>query len=265
MSKQELKALAEETLSVVEKGSYEVWKNKVKLNNVEKGRLYLSDELELLDITTCKAYTETTIQVVNEGTIDAIYRLQGNRVGVLNFASARHPGGGFLKGALAQEECLAYSSNLYDTLKDNEFYSLHSNMESKMYSDNMIVGNVEFFRNAVYNFVLTPRTVKVVTSAAVNMGQVKLKGEDVEVAKEVMKNRMRKVLKLFAKEGCETIVLGAFGCGVFANNPVDVATNWVDLLQNEGYHKYFKSIVFSIYDKPNVEGNFAVFKKIIQS
>lgn len=265
MSKVDLREIAKETVEIVRQGHYNLGNQIVQLNNVEKGRLYTSVDLDSIDISRNKEFNNTTLEVINEGTVDAVFRLDMGNIGVLNFASAYHPGGGFLQGAKAQEECLAFCSNLYETLKDNEFYEIHSKIKSKMYSDSMIVGNVEFFRDSNLNFVSKPKTVKVVTSAAVNMGQVILKGEDTEVAKQVMKNRMRKVLKLFIKEDCETVVLGAFGCGVFANNPEDVATNWVDLLLHEGYYKYFKHIVFSIYDKPNVEGNFAVFKRIIGS
>ena len=51
--------------------------------------------------------------------MDAVTRAlaeAGHNVAALNFASAKNPGGGFRKGAQAQEECLARCSALYSSL-----------------------------------------------------------------------------------------------------------------------------------------------------
>ena len=70
---------------------------------------------------------QTQIEVVNETTLVAARRLveAGRRTVALNFASAKHPGGGFLSGARAQEESLARSSGLYACLVDNSMYEFH--------------------------------------------------------------------------------------------------------------------------------------------
>src|SRR5262245_47594564 len=61
-------------------------------------------------------------EVVNKSTLAAALRLveEGLRPAALNFASAKHPGGGFLGGARAQEESLARSSGLYACLRGND-------------------------------------------------------------------------------------------------------------------------------------------------
>jgi len=48
---------------------------------------------------------------------------QGHRCAALVFGSAKNPGGGFLKGALAQEESIAAASALYWCTHDAELYA----------------------------------------------------------------------------------------------------------------------------------------------
>ena len=121
--------------------------------------------------------------VENISTVDAIRKLaeEGkSNIGVLNFASAKNPGGGFLNGAMAQEESLAASSTLYKTLTAHEEYYRSNRLQTSMiYTDYAIYSpDVVFFRNG--RFRLVPSVVKasVLTLPAVNMGQVLLKGED---------------------------------------------------------------------------------------
>ena len=62
------------------------------------------------------------------------------------------------------------------------------------------------------------------------MGQVVLKGEDVREAEQAMRHRMKLALALFAHQGDRNLMLGAYGCGVFRNDPVRIAGWWKDCL-----------------------------------
>ncbi|MFD0715753.1 TIGR02452 family protein [Paenibacillus sp. GCM10027626] len=185
------------------------------------------------------------------------------QVGVLNFASAKNPGGGFLRGTMAQEESLAASSGLYGTLiRHEEYYQANRMFKSMMYTDHAIYSpDVVFFRDERFELIEQPVTASVLTLPAVNYGEVLKKGEDAVRACQVMKERMRLALAIFAQRGDKNLILGAYGCGVFRNDPIKVAAWWQELLAEEGYGAYFDRIVFAVLDGSKTQSCIVAFEK----
>ncbi len=193
----------------------------------------------------------TTFEVFNDTSLRAAQRLveQGLQVGVLNFASAKNPGGGFLSGARAQEESLARSSGLYTCLKDKKMYAHHRSMRSCLYSDYVIVSSgVPVFRNDAGDLLPEPYLCTFLTSPAVNAGVVRKRKEakwpEIEA---VMRERIKKVLSLAAHYRCEALVLGAWGCGVFQNPSEMIAGLFSELLLGD-FVGVFKHITFAVLD-----------------
>ena len=191
-------------------------------------------------------------RVKNISTVEAIRILAAegkNDIGVLNFASAKNPGGGFLNGAKAQEESLAVSGTLYPTLiAHEEYYRENRAHRSMMYLDYGIYSpEVVFFRDETFRLTDTPVAASVLTLPAVNMGQVIQKGESVEEAKQVMRRRMKLALAIFAEQKAKHLVLGAYGCGVFQNDPKEIAGWWNELLE-EGMGQHFASVFHAVLD-----------------
>ena len=194
------KAVAKETLRIMEQGYYEIegkkfdvcldMESSIKrsfLLTPEQGEMLLKKYSELENTTSknCKSYVE------NISTVDAIRKLaeEGkDTIGVLNFASAKNPGGGFLNGAMAQEESLAASSTLYKTLTAHEEYYRNNRLETSMiYTNHAIYSpDVVFFRDGRFRLIQPAVKASVLTLPAVNMGQVLLKGEDATQAKQAM-------------------------------------------------------------------------------
>lgn len=267
------KAVARETLQIMDQGYYEYEGQKVSIQSdmdasVDKSRLITPDEgatlLERYGGGTCTKTLE--VRVENLSTVDAIRKLaqEGREnIGVLNFASAKNPGGGFINGAMAQEESLAASSILYRTLTAHEAYYRNNRAQtSMMYTDHAIYSpDVAFFRDGRFRLVEKPVRASVLTLPAVNMGQVLLKGEDPAEAERVMRRRMALALAVFACQGARHLVLGAYGCGVFRNDPCLIAAWWKELLA-ESVGDYFDSVFHAVLDRSKTESCIQAFEII---
>jgi uncharacterized protein (TIGR02452 family) len=196
-------------------------------------------------IAACRVLNQSTVQTIME------MNHEGKSPAVLNFASAKRPGGAFLIGGMAQEESLATSSGLYNTLLCHPaYYDANRVCGTAIYTDYAIYApDVVFFRDGQFSLLDTPVTAYVLTLPAVNMGQVRMSGEDIQKAKMAMKNRMRLCLAIFAKQKNDSLILGAYGCGVFRNDSAEVAEWWKVLLEAEGYGRFFDEICFAVLDK----------------
>lgn len=201
----------------------------------------------------------TQIEVTQESTIECIRRLvqEGFNTCALNFANGFHPGGGYLKGARAQEESCCRCSALFATLDQKKcrsgFYSLHENRYEA--TDTLIFSpDVPIFRD--HSEELAPLiTASFITSAAIDYRYFQGNGD------EIMLSRIRKIIQLAAFKEQRALVLGAFGCGVFLNNPNEIAEDFRQVLFEEGYISFFDKIVFAIYCN-HVTENYSIFASV---
>ena len=75
------------------------------------------------------------------------------------------------------------------------------------------------------------------------------RGEDLPAARAAMGERMERALRLFGAMEDRVLVLGAYGCGVFRNDPEDVARRWQELLNTPDYAGRFRQVVFAVLDR----------------
>ena len=250
--------MAQETLAIIENGYYEIEGIQQisiarSLEDCQKNsRLFLPEE----DLYPPVQQFETEIHVVNLPTLDVAYSLylSGFHPLALNFASAKTPGGGFLRGTIAQEESLAYASGLYLSLKDSPFYTLHRSLnESPLYSHRTIYSpKVPVFRDSFGLLLPSPWQTSFLTCAAPNRGALLDQGDTelLALVPRTMHERIDRVLSIAAHLHYDTLVLGAFGCGIFRNSPEEVAHIFKSALSTR-FHGVFARCIFAIFDRPN--------------
>ena len=267
--------ISEETLKIIETGFYKIEEKKVYLtelveSSIKDTKLIKPEEHQQIK-PSFPYYEVPTIEVVNETTLQGAKRLNDTekfkRIGVLNFASAKNAGGGFLGGSQAQEESLARNSALYVTLeKTPEYYDYHRKINrSLLYSDHMIYSaNCPVFRLDDGTLLSEPYLIDFITSPAPNRGAIlHNEPQSVEKIDALFSRRIEYMLRLAVDKGCDALVLGAWGCGVFRNPPQKVASLFAEkLLDNGEFSHAFKYISFSIPENPKGDKNTLDFKKI---
>ena len=203
----------------------------------------------------------------------------GAKIAVMNFANAFHAGGGVTKGSGAQEECLCRTSTLYPllyrrTLRDT-FYKHHHDLNTSKASDSLVYTEGVIICKTDEDLPKRmPKedwvTVDVITIAApdlrdksnihaplVNGGTYM---NDAELFGYHVKRAMH-MLTCAAAKGADILVLGAFGCGAFQNNPEVVARAYKTVLRE--FPKVFKQIEFAIYRPASGSRNYDVFSKVL--
>jgi uncharacterized protein (TIGR02452 family) len=191
----------------------------------------------------------------NETAFAALARLAGSggHLACLNFASAKNPGGGFLGGAEAQEESLARSSALYlCLLAAPAYYEQNRHCRTTLYLDLAIWSpRVPFIRDERGGLLEEPFTASVITSPAPNAGAIaRNEPERIGDIEAALHRRTDLVLRIAAEHGVRRLVLGAWGCGVFQNDPWIVARTFAEALTGNGpFANVFPEVVFAIYDR----------------
>jgi uncharacterized protein (TIGR02452 family) len=262
---------ARQTVAICEAGFY---------NSPSGNRVSIADELTAAKAGTVlyssekppvsqesKAKRATRFEARNETTFQALSRLavSGGHVACLNFASAKNPGGGFLNGSLAQEEALACASGLYPCLLEaREYYERNRANRSALYLDLAIFSpGVPFFRNDAGTLLEKTVLASVITSPAPNAGAIaQNEPANLRHVETCLKRRAEQVLAIASAHGVNRLVLGAWGCGVFRNDPCTVARIFAELLKPPGkFAGAFDEVVFAVLDRSEQQVTYQAFQR----
>lgn len=256
-----LQETAAETISIVAQGGYRAasgaWVDiaEALAAAVAGTRLHLPAE-PLPDPGT--ANPAPLVEVTTESTLAAARRL-GDGTAALVFASARNPGGGFRTGARAQEEDIARCSALHACLDTvPAFYAQHRADPDPRYSDRIIYSpGVPVFRDDTGRLLDRPHHPALITAAAPNLRAVLENQPDLAgTIPAVLAGRTVRVLRVAAIHGHRQLILGAWGCGVFGNDPHVVARAFAVALRQVDR---FDHVVFAVLDRAPATPTYRAF------
>ena len=250
--------------------------------SIEGSKVYVEDDYPAFDKNK---FEQTAVSVNGDRSFQAARRHfeldPSARIGVLNFASAVNPGGGVLKGSRAQEECLCRCSTLYAVISNEKFvapfYSYHRKRHDIRYTDRCIYSpDIVVIKSDINRPERLPSEqwlkVDVLTCAAPKLrerpnnkfdpGDEKpIKVSDAELF-DIHVKRGEHILTIAAHHGIDILLLGAFGCGAFRNNPLVVADAYKKILSD--FNGAFKEIVFAVYCPTNQnDNNYLAFERVI--
>jgi uncharacterized protein (TIGR02452 family) len=264
----DLRQLARETLSILDQGRYVAPSGRTVTLDlarcVEGTRLWTPDALALLVAAQEAAGgggSPPRLEVTGETTAAAARRLAAEGpVLLLNFASAVSVGGGFLRGARAQEEDLCRGSALWVCLEpQRDYYGANRTAGTDLYTDHMIVSpDVPFFRDDARELLEAPWTASVVTAPA--PCAIELDPAERAQLPAVFARRVACLLALAAALGHRRLVLGAWGCGAFENDPALVADAFARRLEQLGGAAGFEQVVFAVWDRSPEQRNLGAFR-----
>jgi uncharacterized protein (TIGR02452 family) len=272
MKRSQHKYWAQETVAICEAGCYVSAKGRPvtlgeQIARAKAGtKLYAADNAPPLAATLGE--TKTRMEVANETAFAALQRHSTGHglIGCLNFASARNAGGGFLNGAQAQEEALCRASALYPCLlMAPDYYDRNRANRSAIYLDLVIYSpQVPFFRSDSGILIDEPILASVITAPAPNAGAVaQNEPHNLRLVEPALRQRAEQVLRIARAHQIETLVLGAWGCGVFRNDPALVAKVFADLLFTpQRFANVFSKVVFAVYDRSETQSTYEAFREV---
>lgn len=203
-----------------------------------------------------------TISMEETDSVSSILKhKEDGKVAVLNFASFKNPGGGFLNGSRAQEEGLCHESNLYNILLnfDSTFYSYNRRFINR----GLYLHRALYSPNVIFERGSETAKCDVITCAAPNYSVAKEHVSRQE-NNNALRERARMVLNIAKKNKVNTLILGAWGCGVFRQDPEEVAKIFYEeihaVLGDTNMH-----VIFAVIPPlPGQTDNMTPFQRIVQ-
>jgi uncharacterized protein (TIGR02452 family) len=194
--------------------------------------------------------------------------LRSGKVGVLNLASDREPGGGWRYTlSKTQEEALCYSSTLYATLNPEwyPFPNIGPGSCAGIISPNVVVFKDTLDRDLVDLPVEQWHVVTVITVAAPCCPKLTHDREGFADMSELedLREKILLILRLAAAHGVTKLVLGAMGCGAYRCPPRVVAQEMKMALDRDEFFGWFETVTFAVYAAgPSGQQNFDVFREV---
>lgn len=222
---------------------------RIKVTEDTKTKVLQNPDFEIYD----KNFQTTNIEVLNDDTLTVASEYTFPFV-LIN-ASPTKPGGGVWTGARAQEEDIFRRSSLCSITDDlKTLYPLYNSNKGIYISEVEALKDTEENK---YEYLKNPFIFSAFIMPAQNLSNPK-----VEFSYKDTFNRIDTILSAALYYHHENLVLGAFGCGVFKNDPTIIASIFKKLLDTK-FKNIFDNVIFAILSKN--DNNYKIFKEILKN
>ena len=99
--------------------------------------------------------------------------------------------------------------------------------------------------------------IDVITCSAHNQRAYKVENEKL---KEINYYKIKAIIECAVENDVDNLILGAYGCGAFGNDPQLISEAFKIILIDEEYYKYFENVHFAIFTTLNETKNLNEFK-----
>lgn len=206
---------------------------------------------------------EGVVQIIKNNSINVALDIKDSvgksneKVCILSMGSYKNPGGAVEQGHNSQEENLYRCSDMSFIMTKHYYPLLPTHV--------IYTFNVDFMYNGNYSMLSKIRTFDVITAAAVKMGnETSLMQPFIKECARYMNSLIEGILIVPALYGVKHLVLGAFGCGAYGNDPAMVSGMFCEHLKK--YSKLYKTVTFALVNDLNSVGdNVKVFTDALKS
>lgn len=261
-----------ETMKAAEDGCYVVEEKEVKLpvsfEQIKEVKLYTPEKVARLPKQNVSENEPVRITLRNQDTLEAAFELHQRRketekpVLILNFANPHRPGGGIRSKPGTQEEHLCVKTTVLCSLETEEawpFYQTNLDCGTQAQTDTILISpNTMVIRNPDLSLREDPFPIAVMTVSAPIASR--MEQEELPNLENILRGRIRGMLRAAAAEGYTRLVLGAWGCGNFGNDPELVARLFHDNLAGN-----FEEVTMAVFDNSEDQYRYSCFAKYFES
>lgn len=257
-----------ETMKAAEEGCYFVEEQEVKLpvsfEQIKEVKLYTPEQVAQLSKRDISGNDPVRITLRNQDTLEAAFELHQRRkatekpVLILNFANPHRPGGGIRSKPGTQEEHLCVKTTVLCSLETEEawpFYQTNLDCGTQAQTDTILFSpNTMVIRNPDLSLREDPFPAAVMTVSAPIASR--MEPEELPNLEKILRNRIHGMIRTAIEEGYSRLVLGAWGCGNFGNDPDLVAKLFHEALQGD-----FEEVAMAVFDNTEDQHRYSCFEK----
>lgn len=268
-----------ETMKAAEDGGYFVEEREVKIpvsfEQIKEVKLYSAEQIAQLPQIPRSGKKSARIVLRNQDTLEAAFDLHWHKkewekpVLVLNFANPHRPGGGIRSKPGTQEEHLCVKTTLLCSLETGKawpFYQANLDSGTQAQTDTILYSsNTVVIRNSDLSFREDPFPIAVMTVSAPIVSR--MEPEELPDLEKILRNRINGMIRTAIEEGYTRLVLGAWGCGNFGNDPELVAKLFhqvlIDRTASNGpcFGDFFTEIIMAVFDNSTEQVRYQRFAR----